>query len=245
MLFKKGFENKEICFFYFNYGTLSPNLLHRINRLYHDQEHNPKTFIILTRILMYNDIKNWEERCLNKFNFFKSNAFEYRISQLINHKFGQEVLNVELKTKPSSPFISTSQLIETKLIIEKLGLNCKNEVSFHDYLIDVYIPSLETVVEMDGPDHFYPLQSQFKNISKFRYHYLNTFYKKRLVSIPYFEFTRQDNDYLLGQLLYKLIYSEYDLFDSKLFKTNFDLLGPIWEFKKIKVNSNANLLNKI
>jgi hypothetical protein len=245
ILIQKSVENKEICFFYFDYGSLSPKALGNIYKLYHDQEQTEKNFITMTRILMYNDYKDWEDRCLDKFHFFKNHPFEYRVSNLINHKFGQEKLKVKLNNKIIKPDISTSQVIHTNIISNALNLECDKETSFHDYIIDIYIPSLETVVETDGPDHFYPLQSQFRNRNKFRYKYLHTFFKKKLVSLPYFEISRQDNDYILSQLIYKLIYSDYDLFESELFKTNFDLLKPIWKFNKVKVNSKSNLLNKI
>ena len=101
------------------------------------------------------------------------------------------------------------------------------------------------IVEADGPDHFFPLQSQLKNKYKFRYTYLQTFYKKKIVSIPYFEWNRQDNQYLANQLLHKLIYSDYSIFDSELFNCNFDLLKPIWKFKKLRVNSGSNFFRKI
>jgi very-short-patch-repair endonuclease len=245
ILIKQRLENREICFFYFDYGSLCPRALDSIYKLYHNQSQTQKNFITMTRILMYNDCTDWEERCFDRFHLFENHPFEYRVSRLINHKFGEEKIKLAFNNKYFKPEISTSQVIHTNLISNELGLHCEKETRFHDYVIDIYIPSLETVVETDGPDHFYPLQSQFKNRNKFRYKYLHTFFKKKLVSLPYFEICRQDNDYLLGQWIYKLIYSEYDLFESELFKTNFDLLKPIWKFNKVKVNSKSNLLNKI
>lgn len=247
LLINKCILNKEIQYFFYDYGTIRPTLLKTLYERYmNDELLERNAFVAITKILMYNQVKDWELKCLDKFQFFKSDPFEHRLSRLINKKLGHDALKIQVKYNNNPDLIeSYTSNSQYKLIIDKFGLNCEKEKIFDEYSVDIFISSINTIMETDGPDHFYPLQSQLKNRSKFRYHYLNSFFKMKLVSIPYFEWGRQDNDFLASQFLYKLIYSDYSIFDSELFSCNFDLLKPIWKFSKIRVNSGSNFNNNI
>ena len=53
----------------------------------------------------------------------------------------------------STPTTMTKPHKELILLLESIGLDCVEEVSFPPYTVDVYVPTLHIAFEADGPMH--------------------------------------------------------------------------------------------
>ena len=160
---EESFEHLKIL----DDNLFSKGLRQHIDKFYkiyiNEDIQDKNQFIFLTRILMFNQVKNWELRCLDKFHFFNEDEeYKHRISKLINHKIGYQVLDINPPPRKNHNLITDFQK-QLNRVIEYFGLIYKIEVPFDEYTVDVLIPSLDMIVEADGPEHFFPLQSQLKN----------------------------------------------------------------------------------
>lgn len=99
----------------------------------------------------------------------------------------------------------------------------KSEYTRAGYIYDCYSESKDIIFEFNGPQHFYPLQTQLIDSDKFRIKNIYQNFKSKIVIIPYYEWERLETDKHIDIYLEKAINLKYNLLDSPLFKENFDL----------------------
>ena len=58
-----------------------------------------------------------------------------------------------LNMTETSPYTMTKPHIKLMNMLESLELGCVEEVLFHPYTVDIYIPELHIAFEADGPQH--------------------------------------------------------------------------------------------
>ena len=128
-----------------------------------------------------------------------------------SHKTQKDLLSSQTQGK----IIKTLNIMKIKYI---------EEYEIDGYFIDFFLPDLNIGLEYNGPNHYYPLQTQFNEKTKFRYKQIVGFSNIKLIFINYWEWQRIDNDHLTVNYLKKLLYDNYKIEDGPLFYENFDTL---------------------
>jgi very-short-patch-repair endonuclease len=129
----------------------------------------------------------------------------------------------------SKPHPDAIQITKTE---NKLGIYLRNlkldpleQYKIDTYSVDYYIKESNLIIEYFGPKHFYPLQTQIDQMSKFRLKYLS---RKgyRFIIVPHFFFERYTNDTRVLSYLETLLKKPYDydlLTGSVFYQENYDM----------------------
>jgi hypothetical protein len=242
----KGFVNYNLTMFNFlkMYGNFDKNLLKKLFSIYRNGLDDKALFFQTSKIFWINAYKdeNWESLCKNNLdaNYTDTDFIDPLSQKLIRHVNKNED-KYNFKTKDFMNFTPRNKKTQAKIknTLVKFGIKYEEEYKRDGYKYDYYLPELNAVLEYDGPDHFYPLQTQLNETNKFRYKNIYENFKCKLISIPFFEFMRYDTTELTEAYLKQVIYKDYDLFSTPLFEENYDL------FKNMRKYTSKNSKNLI
>jgi len=144
-----------------------------------------------------------------------------------NEKYYQVDFNESRKTDQQNNDNKIYDITQTQSKIgrylKEINIEFLIEWDEDGYSYDYYLPLYNTVLEYDGPVHFYHFQTQFLEKFQFRYRMIDELYKRRIVYIPYFEWAKLDIDSFNHNYLRKIIFSKSDYKMSKCFIENYDL----------------------
>ena len=229
---------------------MRPNILDALYEIYKTEEKiKGIDFSHITLLFFHNNYKeNWEERCSNFYHekvlHSVDKYYSYLIAKRINFKLGKNHIKDEtIKNDILDLFDVTNEDYEKKsksnlkLMLEEMNIPFETEKFFGTIKTNFFIPEINTVVEYDGSEFFYPLQTQLINPIKCRYKFLKDIFNVKVVSIPYFEWLKYTTNQEWQSLIHKLLFSSYDIYDSNMFKTNFDTKIDTWKFDKLEEKS--------
>jgi hypothetical protein len=243
---KKGIDN--IHPFLVNFGNSKKNILNNLYIKYCTLE-DENVIIKVSKVFLINDYKenNWEEICLHKLNIkkmdIKSNSLNFKLLQHLKkyiqeqniltseNKNKKNILSMieslpeffEFSTKKFSEPTSTTSQEKISKTLDSLNINFSREFSRDGYVYDYFLPDLNIVLEYDGPDHFYPLQTQLKEKYKFRHKNITENTKSKVIIIPYYEYLRNDTQDAFKSYLKKMLFKDTDFSKGSLFIENFDM----------------------
>jgi hypothetical protein len=251
-------KNDQINFLR-KYSNISDRILNKLYTyfLHGIQNLTQHKILEIGKIFLINDYSEneWENFLLSKLNVeqvlknSKSNNLNIKLMNHLNERvgFNNEKDKESLNDMNEDLFISQvsgtgNDVILTKTqtnignFLSNLGYNFIPEYFREGYTHDYYLPDKDTVIEYDGPTHFYPLQTQLNEESKFRYKTIYTNTNSKIVSIPYFELQRYEAADRTEQFIERKISGNLNIFKSPLFEENYDM------FKHISPIENVNLL---
>ena len=208
------------------FGSYNKPLLDSIFEIY--KQNSKLDFHLIkkyTRILQFNNYPGWEniavkykQMFINDFKKTEDNNNYYILKNL------DENFKLEIKLNNYDTEVSKT---EEKLVksFKNLKIKYLEQHRIKNYISDYYLPDLNTIVEYFGPDHFYPLQTQIDQKSKFR---LKEISKEgyNIIIIPWFDYERCSHDgdatYYIKNLLENCNYKK--ILDSAFFYENYDML---------------------
>jgi very-short-patch-repair endonuclease len=199
-----------------------------------------KQVIRCSRILQLNDYPNWKA-CVNNFKAdlekdvkrHPSSIVYYILNDLGVGNNNNDYLKLSKSLK--ADFEITKTKTENKIgdYLKLLKYDIIEQFQIDNYTVDYFIKDKNLIVEYFGPVHFYPLQTQIDQMSKFRLKYLNN-KGFNVVVIPHFEFERCSTDTRALNYLQKLINKWVDFSDignNALFYENYDMFKLIQDNK--------------
>ena len=150
---------------------------------------------------------------------------EYKQNEIELRKFLLEKEKSQRKYKPNLTSTQTQgKIIKT---LKAMKIKYIEEFKIDGFYIDFYLPELKIALEYNGPDHYYPLQTQLNEKTKYRYYQINNYDQIKVVFIHYWEWNRLDNDHVTLNYLKKLLFDNYSIVNGPLFYENFDTLKVI------------------
>jgi hypothetical protein len=231
--------------FLFQYGSMRPFILDKLFEVYNeDKDIKNVDFGDLTLLFMINNYKgNWEEVCSKVFKEKVVKSLDpfhsFLIAKMINLKLGEKRISDNIiKNEILSEYdirndefdkVSKNNL---KLMLDSLNILYNDDHLFGLVKTNFYLPEEKAIIEYDSWEIFFPHQTQLNMFNQFRYRFLRDIYNLKIVSVPFYEYDDLKDEKECKKLIHKLIYSEYDVFDSNLFKTNFDYDVGTWNFNK-------------
>jgi len=231
--------------FLYQYGSMRPYILDKLFEIYtEDKDIKNIDFGDLTLLFMINNYKgNWAEVCSKMFHekVLKSlNPFHsYLVAKMINFKLGEKIISNETINKEilSEYDIRNDEYDKVsrnnlKLMLDSLNIFYNDDHLFGIVKTNFYLPEEKAIIEYDSWEIFFPHQTQLNMFYQFRYRFLRDIYNLKIVSVPFYEYDNLKDENECKKLIHKLIYSDYDVFDSNLFKTNFDYDVGTWKFNK-------------
>lgn len=132
-----------------------------------------------------------------------------------------KIINENISSINKSSFYKLDRVIS---VFKEMNLEYIPEFKFDKYKVDFYLPKYNSVVEINGYSHYYPLQTQLKQKDKFRYCFLRRMYGLNFVFIQkfydeYYVGDEQYNEYVRKSLLLVLNKkNEEEQLDKKLRK---------------------------
>ena len=230
--------------FLFNYGRMRPKILDELYNIYISEDKiKAIDFFHLSILFLHNNYpENWEERCsklfFEKIFYSFDKYYCFLIAKRINFKLGKNIISEEIiKNEIFNKFDLRTEDYDKKsksnlkLMLEDMKIPFETDKFFGTIKTSFFLKELNTIVDYDGFEYFFPLQTQLLNPIKFRYKFLKDIFNVKVVSIPYFEWLKYSTNQELQTLINKLIFSSYDIYDSYLYKTNFDTKQDIWKLK--------------
>jgi hypothetical protein len=245
-------KNKSNIYQYLvNFGNFRKNIMDEMFNRYSTLE-DEKLFLKVSNVFLLNNFseKNWEEICLNRIRpeevDIKGNSLNFKLLQHLKKylkekyisqthdeikNFNQNTISF-LMSLPDFFSLSTKNLTEPnptttqeKLskTLDTLNIQFSKEFSRDGYIYDYFLPELNIVLEYDGPDHFYPLQTQLKEKFKFRYRNITKNTNSKVVIIPYYEYLRCDTQDSFKAYLRKILFKDSDFSKGSLFVENYDM----------------------
>ncbi len=231
--------------FFLDYGNYRKTFIDKLYRNYlknFKEIKNEKFHVEFIKIFVMQDLINiCEEKCilniiknidkkpnLTRTEFFILHHFWKKLNSNINNKNEKIEINFNINRNPinhiAENFLNiTKTQTNIKRYLQHLKIDFKEEFQEDGFSYDYYLPSLNTVLEFDGPLHFYPLQSQYLDKFKFRFKVIDEIYKRRIVYIPYFEWMKLDTESFSLEYLRKIIYKKWDFNDTNCFKESYDI----------------------
>jgi len=214
------------------FGNFRKSLLDLIYQNYHTTDN--QTFLTISKIFLINryTTNNWETNCLLRIEDIikrdKIDSLTFKLLEHLNKQDGSKKINVEeildkngvLTTSDEGDTTKTQKSLETHF--NHMKLKYKTEYNRDFYRYDFFLPEDNCVIEYDGPDHFYPLQTQLNENSKFKYMNITEKFNSKLVIIPHFEYSRYDSPELAFFFLKQIIFNNSDIFNTALFHENFN-----------------------
>lgn len=198
----KSSSSNSICMYNIKYNHSYDSLSDYCRRILTQNEYNIiKIIYNIEEVLYYNDYND-----LILTNIFKS------------------IYNKENNIANTNSSVSTSEIQRKIYVFLKNKYENRfflmEEVKFDKYIVDLYIKDLNLVVECNGPSHFYPFMTMFKQSDKVRYYHLKRRFNLDIVSIPYYEYENQDTE---GHMK-NYINNKFDFVEGNS-KIDFDLLN--------------------
>lgn len=243
-------ENKNIYFHLKNFGNYRENILNKIFENYETLDN--QSFLMISKIFLLNDYKenDWEIKCMDRiqevvnFKFQNGQRVDSLTLKLLEHferkilvenihsnhnnKIGNLINQIKSSISTHNEDIDTTKTQKSlEMHFAHMKLNYKVEFFRDYYRYDYYLPEENIVIEYDGPDHFYPLQTQLTENSKFKYRNIFAKFGSKIVIIPHFEYSRYDSPDLSAFFLKNLIFKNYDIFMTPLFHENFNYFKPM------------------
>ena len=234
----------NISNFFREYGLYEKPLIDALYNLYEAKIKSSDEFffIDMSKIFLLNSYdKQWQDICLKGIDIHYNklltdsminNSLIYKLVEHLseydeNNKLLQKLKNLPVKTQSNTKISKTQNNIGT--ILSSLGIKYISEYQNNYYTYDFFLPEYNTMIEYDGVDHFYPLQTQLKEKNKFRYKNITKKNDIKIIIIPYFEYCIFDTLPAQKYFIRRLINKKYNYFDGELFHENFDMLK---EFRK-------------
>lgn len=175
----------------------------------------------------------WEKKCFEIIKEIeKNNILTRQEFFLLFHYFEKfkdlEYFKVDfhLSRQPKNKDFNTTETKtqnNIKFYLKEMNIEFIEEFQQDGYSYDFYIPKYNTVLEYDGPIHFYPLQTQYLEKDKFRFRMINKLYKRKLVYVPYFEWSKIEIDSFARVFLRKIIFQDSAYQNSNCFRENYYL----------------------
>ncbi len=136
------------------------------------------------------------------------------------------LIDINKIIKKKNQLSLTSTQTQGKIIKTLKLLNIKyiEEYPMDGYTLDYFLPDLNIALEYSGPDHYYPIQTQLNEKTKFRHLQLVEYSGVKIVYINYWEWNRLDNDNVTINYFKKLLYEDYSIEKGPLFHENFNTL---------------------
>jgi very-short-patch-repair endonuclease len=195
----------------------------------------------LSRILQVNEYPNYldlitkySSELLKELKASPSNVAYYLLRDIYKHK-GMDANSIELRGRGASQDELVLSKTENKVgeyLKANKQYNIIEQYKIDSYTVDFFIKDKGIIVEYFGPLHFYPLQTQVDQLSKFRLKYLmerNNSYK--VVIVPHFDLERFSTENRTVGYLDKLLNNPYTTYDelkaSALFHENYDMFKVI------------------
>ncbi len=235
----KHLHKNEITQFFYNYGNINKTLLKRLYSNFHLC--NQSDFIKISQIFYLNNFAEyetgqspWEDIAINFFHKFsidqtyiearaKNNLIFFKLLMHLNEfrPFIDQNIIKEVKCNQDQEATISKTEQNLKDILQVLNIQFISNYEKYYQQFDYYLPDLDLYLEFLGPDHFYPLQTQLKEKSKNKYLY-NLKAGRKIIIIPYWEYSRYDHIDATSNYIRKLIYEDFDLTKGPLFRENFD-----------------------
>lgn len=192
------------------------------------------THLDIMTILMKCEYKGeWENKCFDLIKIFdkseKLNKKQFFLLFHFHDKFKEKENYYQIDFHLSRNPIVDNNITETKtqLVIGRylndMGIEYLSEWQEDGFSYDYYLPDYNIVLEYDGPVHYYPLQTQYLEKYKFRFRMINDLFQRKIVYIPYFEWSKLEIDSFCEVYLRKILFSQSDYKESNCFKENYDL----------------------
>ena len=224
---KKG---KFLKFDYFeNFGNFRKSFLLKFHNNYLiNFKHIPlQQHIEFMKIFMIQNLDtNWETNCKEIFNILDAkkvlNKKEFFLLFNFSKKFSIEFDMNRNPKRDNYDIEKTKTQINIKKYLEILNIDYLEEYQEDGFSYDYFLPKFNKILEFDGPCHFYPLQTQFKDSHKFRYRMVDQAFKRKIVYVPYFEWMKLEIESFSIEYLKKLIFLKWDIFDTNCFRESYD-----------------------
>jgi hypothetical protein len=230
-------QNKFLYIQLKKFGNFRKSILNSIFQKYETTDN--QTFLMLSKIFLINSYtsNSWEMKCLLRMEDIikldKIDTLTFKLLEHLNKKGGEKKIDLD-KIINENRILSVGDEVDTtktqkslEIHLNQMKLNYKTEFNRDFYRYDYFLPEENCVIEYDGPDHFYPLQTQLNENSKFKYKNIKEKFSSRIVIVPHFEYSRYDSPELAFFFLKKLIFKNSDIFNTALFHENFNYFVPL------------------
>lgn len=227
-----------------HYGNFRKSLLDKIYDIYSNDINklSPYKFTTTSQIFLLNNYqKDWETIFLKNLKSKiipqkKRNTLLYRLIKHTHIKHNKEFNDqyyidfCNVNSSESSEVTITNMQLDIENALKELKINYIQEYTYDHYNFDFYLPDLKVLVEFDGPVHFYPMQTQYKESQKYRLKYMFENSEMTVVNIPGFEQNRWTTQASVRENVKKLIFEKHDIFNGPLFNENYDMQKPLRKY---------------